>query len=594
MWKRPKHPGACHECRKRRLKCDEAKPRCLKCEKNRRVCPGYTNWSELAVRDMTASTISRFHGAKSNASNGSTRSREVAERHSLNFGQTGDRPDASSPTSNAKTSTILRNPIVPLEDQALCYLRLHFLDSFSQGLDPGYSHVLRLVLQLDEMGDCLSTCVSAAALGVFSTRPNAKVVEVAAHKMYTIALSRINFAIRDRHAVEDDRILASVLMLAFYEIFRSNKLTGFYNHIFGAASMIKSRGERVVHDKLTAELYLLVRYELCRTSILGFATPSNADLGMWLKWRNTVSYATFSPTYLSAVGQYSGGELDHLVRSRMDFIITGNPITETINRDGFPKEPIAAQGLVKIAVDYIKYVIDGFTDMETEGFVTQESRPLRLPCPIQRDSTYPGAYPNTPIYVYKTVHHASFHLAICLARVSCFTHLMALTSQLGCSARVEQMPAYKVLTRRVQDDIETIVSSVPFVCGWTADGVQAFSGSSESSEATLPALETSFATSFVIWALIGPATCPLATDNQRTYLMHMLRYIANVRRVRQAEALLDVTAQTTTRLTLSRWHHTVLTPGNVNIPASWIGQGTSLEAEIYRSSQDLPSSGTKN
>lgn len=263
----------------------------------------------------------------------------------------------------------------------------------------------------------------------------------------------------------------------------------------------------------------------------------------------------------------------------MDFVVAKNPILEVVNQQGFPQDLQSAQNLIEVAVSYIKTIVDRFTEMETIAFVCQGSKPLRVPCPTQRDPIFPDAYPQTPICIYKNMHHAVFHLCICLARVSCLTHLVSLISQINFTTGHEEMPGYQMMVTRAHDDLETIVSSIPYVCGWTADGTHIFPDASNSHS---QARNTCFAPNFIIWALIGPATNHLATRDQKAYLIHMAQYVAQVRRIRQAEALLDVTVQATTRNSMSRWHHTVLSGENERIPASWIGKGTSLEDEIYR------------
>ena len=37
----PSHPGACHNCRRQRLKCDRSLPQCLKCIRRGQECLGY-------------------------------------------------------------------------------------------------------------------------------------------------------------------------------------------------------------------------------------------------------------------------------------------------------------------------------------------------------------------------------------------------------------------------------------------------------------------------------------------------------------------------------------------------------------------------
>lgn len=104
----------------------------------------------------------------------------------------------------------------------MSYLRSEFVEQPPFALDPGYSRLLRLIIQRNRTEDhpsgCLSTCLSAAALAAFSARPDAKAVETKTRRAYALALSAVNKAIQQPDAAEDDQLLAAVLLLAFYEV----------------------------------------------------------------------------------------------------------------------------------------------------------------------------------------------------------------------------------------------------------------------------------------------------------------------------------------------------------------------------------------
>lgn len=42
----------------------------------------------------------------------------------------------------------------------------------------------------------------------------------------------------------------------------STNVTGYYNHLYGAITILKSRGRRKFRDQLGAELFMLLRFEL--------------------------------------------------------------------------------------------------------------------------------------------------------------------------------------------------------------------------------------------------------------------------------------------------------------------------------------------
>lgn len=294
----------------------------------------------------------------------------------------------------------------------------------------------------------------------------------------------------------------------------------------------------------------------CRLSLLGVINPADDNLHLWLRWPKDLGPVTHIPSATAGV-QISDSNLDYHIRSMRDYVTFHCPLKRVINQYGIPKDAQSAQNVMRAILNCTKVVVNHFTELETAVFVKLGSRPMRLPRPVQRDATFIDAYPKSPILIYTNMHHAAFHMAIYVTRVSCMTHLMALASQVGFETGIEKLPEYQALLHRAQDDLEAIVSSVPFICGWTADGTHIFPNALDATLRHPQSQGTCFATNFITWSLVGQARNPIATEEQRQYLIHMARYLADIRRVRQAEVLLDVTAQGTTKLSLSRWHQRV-------------------------------------
>lgn len=307
---------------------------------------------------------------------------------------------------------------------------------------------------------------------------------------------------------------------------------------------------------------------------------------MYLRWSSNINFTTITQDYsVPEANKESEGDLDGHIRKLMEKMVNDNPIMDMVTREGPPKDLQSAQNLLMAVFAAVKQVVDNHTDIENHVTADLDSRPQRLPRPVQRDQTYPDAYPDAPICVYKKASYASFHIGICLARVSCLSHLVAVTSMAPPVVDLDAMAEYQDLVQQVHEDIAMIVSSVPYACGWTADGLRRpFDGQAGSSDPGEPAA-TLFMMSFVPWAMIAVVASPLVTEEQKSYLLHMLRYIADVQRIRQAEALLDVTANATTMKSLAHWDRTILRDHGDTIPASWIGKGTSLESEIYQKQQ---------
>lgn len=249
---------ACHTCRQRRLKCDEVRPHCLKCRRAGRECLGYRDESAFIIRDMTTATIQKFEHKNSNKpSSSASEDPESASAGSSNSGSstfTQHHPAPISPVSTKASSAsppadsygaerdrrkirkqksfadnprwkqkqaMVVKPVMvgmPLEDRAFCYFANRYAFAPAQYLDPGYLPVLKVVSQKKNMGPCLTTSLSAVSLAAFSTKLNARKAILKARSQYATALQLTNEAIQNPGSCRDDELLASVVLLALFEV----------------------------------------------------------------------------------------------------------------------------------------------------------------------------------------------------------------------------------------------------------------------------------------------------------------------------------------------------------------------------------------
>lgn len=107
---------------------------------------------------------------------------------------------------------------MPIEDRAFCYFANRYALAPTQYLDPGYLPVLKVVSQRKSLGPCLSSCLSAVSLAAFSTKTNARKSVLRARSAYATALQMTNEAIRRPGSCNDDELLASVVLLALFEV----------------------------------------------------------------------------------------------------------------------------------------------------------------------------------------------------------------------------------------------------------------------------------------------------------------------------------------------------------------------------------------
>jgi hypothetical protein len=255
---------ACHTCRQRRLKCDEVRPHCLKCRRAGRECLGYREESAFIIRDMTTATIQKFeHRTKSNPSGSSTDGSASEQSKSSRVGSSrGDQSLSRGTSASSTATTALSTPPtegglgdegserrvrkqrsflgnsrrkqthdmvvkpalvgLPLEDRAFCYFANRYAFAPTQYLDPGYLPVLKLVSQRKNASACLSYSLSAVSLAAFSTKLNARKTILRARSAYATALHLTNEAIQHPDSCRDDELLASVVLLALFEVSSSH------------------------------------------------------------------------------------------------------------------------------------------------------------------------------------------------------------------------------------------------------------------------------------------------------------------------------------------------------------------------------------
>lgn len=254
---------ACHTCRQRRLKCDEVRPNCLKCKRAGRECLGYRDESAFIIRDMTTATILKFgHRPKASGSAASiegsgsefaapcsaesspadsgfsqfqisTPASDVSTRASFSSSQEDECGSERDRRRIRKQKSLVGLPrrrrkgwmvveptllAMPLEDRAFCYFANRYALAPTQYLDPGYLPVLKVVSQKKPLGSCLSCSLSAVSLAAFSTNLNAREAILRARAAYATALQMTNEAIQQPNSCDDDELLASVVLLALFEV----------------------------------------------------------------------------------------------------------------------------------------------------------------------------------------------------------------------------------------------------------------------------------------------------------------------------------------------------------------------------------------
>lgn len=243
-----KPSGGCKMCRARRVKCDETKPACLKCLRAKRQCPGYRDPFEGKIRDETQATIRKYKRTRIVTEKEQVL-RDVGARKDIRIededegdndhvkadvenwttGYFDRRGGSTTPTSATSSSSFesmhvhedfLASLSTPIEQRATCHLLADYvLVSDSPGGRRGYyKFVYKILTRPSGPSKSLLSAFKAVSIVALSSRPGASHLVVEAESHYAKALREVNKAIQDPTQVKSDDTLASVLLLAFYEV----------------------------------------------------------------------------------------------------------------------------------------------------------------------------------------------------------------------------------------------------------------------------------------------------------------------------------------------------------------------------------------
>lgn len=110
---------------------------------------------------------------------------------------------------------------VSVQEQALLYFLSSFIIIPKMGTIRGYLDFLVPMLQSDRYtGSTLSLCVGAVSMAAFGTRPGSKFVRPYAARQYSRALQYLNSNLRNVVEALEDETLASVILMALFEVSR--------------------------------------------------------------------------------------------------------------------------------------------------------------------------------------------------------------------------------------------------------------------------------------------------------------------------------------------------------------------------------------
>lgn len=106
----------------------------------------------------------------------------------------------------------------PVIQQAACYFLANFVLVPKAGTMRGYLDFVLPLLRQRNPSQGLLLAFSAVSLAALGTRPNSKVLLPMADMWYLNALKAINSSLRDPSVASSDSTLASVMLMASFEV----------------------------------------------------------------------------------------------------------------------------------------------------------------------------------------------------------------------------------------------------------------------------------------------------------------------------------------------------------------------------------------
>jgi len=133
--------------------------------------------------------------------------------------------DGSYDSSGSSTMEVHRNHgfiathiTTPIHQQAACYFLANFVLIPEEGTMRGYLDFILPLLKKRHPSPALLNAFSAVALAALGTRPNSKALLPKADLWYLNALKEINQALQDPATASSESTLASVMLLASFEV----------------------------------------------------------------------------------------------------------------------------------------------------------------------------------------------------------------------------------------------------------------------------------------------------------------------------------------------------------------------------------------
>ncbi|KAM3084481.1 hypothetical protein ACMFMG_001412 [Clarireedia jacksonii] len=280
----------CANCRARKIRCGQELPVCTNCTKASKICPGYRNMLDLAFRNESSSVIEKAK-AKEKARNirsasqskplapAAARPRGSTSRASSTVCSATQRSQSLSPSPPTTTfpgdgkSEFQGSPgaalVLAYADRGTTYFINNFVAEES-GPSHGHFNYLKEMCHNGGMDKTLSAGLSAVGLAALSNKIRSSQLLSEARHHYTVALQRVNAALRSPTDAVKDSTLLTIMILTVYETVTCTSqlsLKAWTEHINGASALIKLRGPSQFRTRVGVGMFMQITSHLLISAI---------------------------------------------------------------------------------------------------------------------------------------------------------------------------------------------------------------------------------------------------------------------------------------------------------------------------------------
>ncbi|PSN64285.1 hypothetical protein BS50DRAFT_498411 [Corynespora cassiicola Philippines] len=289
----------CQMCKSRRIKCDEKRPICGQCQKSGRVCPGYPDEFDLVFRDENKAMERKAKKVSGSSSKSSQSSQSTPPGYVLSPTSSfeispGSSPQYASSSARSRTpSDVSQSQLVPFnqlntftpsaefqdfmwhvqhdvppslilppEFEAVPFFFRNFILLPQQAESMrGYLELLVPLYNKARPSSALHLATNAVAMATCGNYPGRTDLLRNAVSTYGKALKKLNEDLKDPIISKSDETVLTILVFSLYETIMStdDTITAWGNHVDGAVTLTKLRGEEQFKDPMSHAVFRAVR-----------------------------------------------------------------------------------------------------------------------------------------------------------------------------------------------------------------------------------------------------------------------------------------------------------------------------------------------